>query len=471
MTDGSHAQTGRCVEDYRWCSEGSLLHPLRNIGSATVAAAGPWIVAVLALGLISLTMEPMLGIAAVEDMRLTVVYAFCLAPLAASPVGVIASRRVADYIACETPGLIPGIYLVACATSGFLSFVAALILSFLIGLKPFGIGVGFVFLTSAAALLWTSFSFLGALRDTRFLIRAFSFGMLISVICILYFAKYSPTTELLIWCFIAGCLVCVALTASRILGIGTLGCSAIFPAFGVVLRDLVANRHLGIGVLLAIAAVWADKWLFWFGPDGVRSDAGFLHYPLYDSVMFLAHLSIIPSLATMILVHEGDLSRSIRRFRSDLGESACFTDVSAAEDAFISTAWSRMTGIVFIQGTIAAVCVLAAPFLTDLQKFSFEQFINYRVGLIAVFLYTIFHLGTVMLIVCNQVRAYALLQGAFLVLNLGLSIVFYGFQGTTAYPFFLSSLAMAMVATYVAYRAMGRFGYLTVLGANDSLFR
>jgi uncharacterized membrane protein len=185
--------------------------------------------------------------------------------------------------------------------------------------------------------------------------------------------------------------------------------------------------------------------------------------------MFLAHLSVIPSLAAMILVHEGDLSRAIRRFRSDLEENACFANVLAAENAFNNTAWSRMTGIVFIQGTIAAACILVAPFFTDLLKFSFEQFMNYRVALIAVFLYTIFHLAAAMLIICNQVRIYALLQGCFLALNLGLSIVFYWLEGVTAYPIFLTSLVMAIVATLAAYRALGRFGYLTVLGANDSL--
>ena len=471
MRRSDRVQTNRFVEELNWLFSDSLLGPLRSIGSATVAAAGPWIVAVLALGVISFTMEPMLGIEAVEDMRLTVVYAFCLAPLAANPVGVVASRRIATCVGSGTPDLIPGVYLVACAASGFISLSAALILALAIGLQPLGIGVGFVFLTTAAALLWTSFAVLGALRDMRFLIRAFSMGMLISVLCILYFAKYSPTTELLIWCFIAGCLFCVALTATRVLGVGKLGCCAAYPAFGIVMKDLRANLHLAVGVLLATVAVWADKWLFWFSGDGVRSDAGFLHYPLYDSVMFLAHLSIIPSMAAMIIAHEGDFTRSIQRFRSNLGESACLADVVAAEHSFISMAWSRMTGIVFIQGTVSAACVLIAPFLTDLQKFSFDQFINYRVGVVAIFLYTIFHLAAAMLIICNQVRTYALLQGGFLVINIGLSSVFYVFQGTTAYPFFLSSLAMAMIAIFAAYHAMGRLGYLTMLGANDSLLR
>ena len=90
MTDASR----QTAQDLGWWLGGSILGPMRRFAGAIIITAGPWLVAVVALGVITASMLPVLGRAALEDLNLSVVYAFCLAPLVSGPTGAIAERLV-----------------------------------------------------------------------------------------------------------------------------------------------------------------------------------------------------------------------------------------------------------------------------------------------------------------------------------------------------------------------------------------
>lgn len=453
-----------------WWFGGSLLGPMRAMLGAVIVAAGPWLVSAAALAVVSVALQPALGIGPVEDLRLTVVYAFCLAPLIAGPVGVVAARLVAQEAEAGAIRQAPAIFLAAALASGLMSQVLALGLVVALGLAPLGVSSGLVFLTGAAAPLWTSFAVLAALKAYMFLIQAFTGSMTFSLACIMLAGRGEIGTEILIWSFTAGIVLCVCLSAVRIGRMGVAEEGDLVAAARALWREGRRLLPLAAGVFCAISAVWIDKWVYWIGAGAARSEAGFLHYSAYDSVMFIAHISAIPSYAAMLLFHDGDLRTGVEAFRARLRDGSTHARIRRSIETLSNVIWSGVFSIVFLQAALTACMVLIAPALAKALDFSFDQFLTLRVGLIAVFLHAFFYLSCAVILLCNRARLFFALQAAFFTLNLGFSLGFLNWLGMTAYAFFVSALVMAVVAFFVAFRTLASFDYLTFLGENDSLY-
>lgn len=453
-----------------WLMADPLLASVRRFGAAIIVAAGPWLVSVVALAIISVTMTPVMGFAAVEDLRLTVVYAFCIAPLVAAPVGAVAARRISAAVDAGDPAIVAELFLSAAALSGVAAQVIAVAVCLILGIGPAGVAAGFVFLTAAAALLWTSFAVLAAVHSYGFLIAAFTGGMVLSVACALLAAIHAPTTEVLIWSFAAGVSLCVAVSIRHVQKLFPSGYDGFALTFLDLLRQLRASGMLCAGVLFAICGVWADKWVFWFGPEGARSAAGFLHSSSYDSVMFLAHLSVIPTYAALLVFHHGDLVAVIDRFKSTVETRSTYGLIRDRLDELEGVAWSGVFTIAFIQAAVTIGLVLMAPLLAKSLDFSFGQFLMLRIGLIAVFFHSVMFLCCALLLVANRIRHFAIIQAAFLTLNLAISLALYAMAGMSAYAFLASSLLGAAAAFHAAYRALNAYDYDLFLGENDSLY-
>lgn len=471
LHDRLHHRLRGPAADAEWLLADPLLASVRRFGAAVIVAAGPWLVSVVALAIISVTMTPVMGLAAVEDLRLTVVYAFCIAPLIAGPVGAVAGRRIAAAVEAGNAAVVAELFLAAAALSGLAAQVIALAVCLVLGIGPAGVAAGFVFLTAAAALLWTSFAVLSALHSYGFLIAAFTGGMVLSVACALLAAVHAPTTEVLIWSFAAGVALCVALSIRYVQRRFPSRYDRFADTFGELLRQIRASAVLCAGVFFAICGVWADKWVFWFGPEGVRSAAGFLHSSSYDSVMFLAHLSVIPTYAALLVFHDGDLVAVIERFKAAIQARSTYGLIRGRLADLESVAWSGILTIAAVQAAVTVGIVLMSPLLAKSLDFSFGQFLMLRVGLIGVFFHSVMFLCCALLLVANRTRHYAIIQAAFLVLNLGISLVLHATIGMSAYAFLASSFLGAAGAIYAAYKALGAYDYDFFLGENDSLYR
>lgn len=466
-----HEHLRAAASEAEWVMTDPLLGSVRKFGTATILAAGPWLVAVAALAIISVTMTPLMGYAAIEDLRLTVVYAFCIAPLLAGPIGSVAARSISAAVDTGQTDIIAEMFLSAAALSGMAAQVVAIAVCLILGIGSAGIAAGFVFLTMAAALLWTSFAVLAAVRSHGFLIAAFTGGMVLSITSALVAAVHAPTTEVLIWSFAVGVALCVALSIRHIQVMFPCSYESFAGTFQNLLVQVRSSAILCTGVLVAICGVWIDKWVFWLGSEGVRSAAGFLHSSAYDSVMFLAHLSVIPTYAALLVFHHGDLIASIDRFKSAIEARSTYGLIRERLEELESVAWSGVLAIAFVQAAVTIGIVLMSPLLAKLLDFSFEQFLMLRVGLIGVFFHSVMFLCCALLLITNRIRHFAVIQGAFLLLNLGISLGLHVTIGMSAYAFLASSLLGAGAAVYAAYQALNAYDYDLFLGENDSLYR
>ena len=453
-----------------WWFGGGALGPVRRLAAATLVAVGPWIVFVLSLAIISISSAPLLGREGLEDLRLTVTYSFCVAPLAAGPIG-LAAAELARQSKEDNLGLpVFDIYGLALVLAGGTSAIIALTIAFAFGIPLSGMGLSFALLCSAAAMLWVCFAVLSAMKLFRPLIGAFLGGILLSVIGTIAAVRLAPSVQLLTMCFSAGLISCVSQSLLSMRAWQSDEPSSFAEVRSLLLEEIWKRRMIGAGVTLALIGIWADKWAFWLSPAGMRSAAGYLHYSRYDSVMFIAHLSMIPTFTAMLMIRETDLARSFKAVQARLQERSNHSSVRRSVDVLTRVAWSGGGKILFIQATIAGMLVLTAPWIARNMSFDFEQFIVLRFALLAVFLYSISYVACIFLLLCGRTRHFLIIQIVFVVANFILSVIFIKTSGFTAYPLFISSLIAAAIAWPVALQSLASYDYLFLLGENESLY-
>lgn len=453
-----------------WWLLGGALGPVRRFMGATVVAVGPWIVFVLTLAIISITSAPVLGRAGLEDLRLTVTYAFCFAPMAAGPVGLAAAELARRSRDGESDIPVFDISRVALLLAGGASALLALVISLFLGIAPVGAVVSFVLLSAAAAMLWVCFAVLSALKLFRLLISAFLGGILLSVGGTFAIVRLAPSVDLLLWCFASGLIFCIAQSLNHLHRRYHGTPNGVRRAFRMLRHEIWRRRVLGAGVTLALIGIWADKWAFWLSPDALRSPAGFLHFSRYDSVMFVAHLSMIPTFSNMLMLREGELSHAFKSVQRQMQNHASH---QAVRQAIAVLAMAARTGgfkLLFVQATIAGMLVLAAPWIAKTMSFDFQQFIVLRIALVALFLYSTFYVAGLLMVMCGRLRHFLLVQLVFVASNIAFSIVFIGQTGFTAYPLFLSSLISAAIAWPLAFRSISSYDFFYLLGENESLY-
>ena len=453
-----------------WWLDGGALGPVRRFAGATVVAVGPWIVFVLTLAIISINSAPVLGRAGLEDLRVTVTYAFCFTPLAAGPIGLAAAELARRSREGEFDIPVFDISRVALVLAGGASALLALVISLSLGIAPTGAALSFVLLSAAAAMLWVCFAVLSALKLFRLLILAFLGGICLTVAGTVAIVRLAPSVDLLLWCFAAGLIFCIAQSLNHLHRRYHRSPDRVRQALILLRHEIWRRRTLCAGVTLALVGIWTDKWAFWLSPDAMRSPAGFLHFSRYDSVMFVAHLSMIPTFSNMLMLRDRELSVAFRSVQRQMQNHASH---KAVRQAIAILAMAARTGgfkLLFVQATIAGMLVLAAPWIAKAMSFDFQQFLVLRVALVALFLYSIFYVASLLLVMCGRIRHFLLVQMVFVVSNVAFSIIFINQAGFTAYPLFLSSLISAAIAWPLAFKSISAYDFYYLLGENESLY-
>ena len=82
-------------------------------------------------------------------------------------------------------------------------------------------------------------------------------------------------------------------------------------------------------------AIWIDKWVMWFSPESKTLSSGMFSYPDYDSAMFAAYLSIVPSLAIFVYSIETSFFEKYLRFYQDIQEHRTYDQIRKRHRALI----------------------------------------------------------------------------------------------------------------------------------------
>ncbi len=444
----------------------NLLGPVAAIGHASVVAAGPWMFTILALVLIGGVAEPKLGIDAVATFRVVVVYAFSISLVATAPVIIVATRRLGDLLYLRQPERVPALLWSTCALSMTATgLAAALVFGLASNTTPELIASG-VSISAIAAGIWSAMLFCGAIRDFSSITLGFAAGLVVSVIAAGAAAFQASDPLLLVGGFNAG-LAIIFFALLRRLALS-------FPAPSTAgFTDLVAHLRaigrlptLAFGALAAALAIWVDKWIIWFSPFAEAVDLGLVHSPVYDSPMFVAYLTIIPSLALFITVLETTFFERFCAYFQAIDQHATLAQIRTRRLELKRDVLRMLLRLMVLQAALCIICVSLAPVLVQAVGLNYAQVPILRFGILGAMFHVLFVICTSLVLFFDRHVEYALLQVAFLAMQAGFTLAFLYFgQSFLGLGYLLASLVAALASVTTLESILNDVDFLTFSAA------
>lgn len=442
---------------------------LSAAGHGMIVAAGPWMFTVVSLALIHRGSSRVLTPEASFSFRALVMYAFAISLLATAPSVNVAVRLASDDIYRRTFSGVRARFLAAlfvgCVSSALAAFAIHALLFRLTG-ETLLIAVAS---TALIALIWPTLAFCGAVRDYRGITVGFAIGMLLAIVGTISIANRGFGPAAMIGMFGLGLSIVFFALASRLL--------LAFPGeggelFGQVRQLLAGLGHhwmLACGSFLAIAAIWVDKWIMWFGPDQLVLANGLHGAPIYDGAMFLAYLVMIPALGLFVTGIETGFFEDSRRLFDAIQGRAPLKRIGTLAAELERRSYRMIYRVLLSLAALCAISILLSPALVPLLGLEYRQLGIFRLGILAVFFQFMFVAATSLILFLDRQGRFLVLQLVFLATQTGFTLLsialgpdYYG------YGHLLACAISAFLAMSVLERTLGKVVFLAFASAMRS---
>ena len=331
---------------------------LQAYAYAGVISAGPWVLSIIGILLIGI-----LSIGVVEphnqivEFQVSVTYVMAASLTLTGIVQLAFTRFVADRLfEKKEESILPnfnGLLLVTLAVSG--TFGLAVIV-FLFSQES----VIYRLLLLAAFVImcatWVTTVFLSGIKRYKEIVLLFFFAYVVVIGSALLLRPFG--LEGLMAGFVCGHLLLLTgmmmliyrhFQSSRGIGLDVIRPGALFGS--LMLTGLFYN-----------AAIWADKFIFWFTPETSQHIIGPLRASvIYDLPIFLAYLAIIPGMAVFLVRIETDFVEHYDRFYGSVREGAPLATIENTRNDLVNSARQGLFDIAKVQ----AIMVLLVFSLGD----------------------------------------------------------------------------------------------------------
>ena len=274
---------------------------------ASIITSGPWILSIICLGFIGLLSGKFLPSGKFVEVSITIVYTFAFSLVFTGPIQFTLTRYLADkeYLKQKDKML----------SALFSALGVSITVSLMLSVPWYALGSGSmtyritgVVLFAVVCSVWTMMDFLSCSKNYSGIIAAFFIGSAVSLILSPVIGRFYGTD---------GSLAGYALGQFFIL------CSLLyfiikeFPFNGFYNKEFFKYFRLFPYIfftgLFYNLGLWIDKFIGWFFL-GSPVYGIFRAYNIYDTPVFIAYLSIIPSLAYFLIQSETRFYLVHRRF-------------------------------------------------------------------------------------------------------------------------------------------------------------
>ncbi|MFI0845988.1 exopolysaccharide Pel transporter PelG [Mesorhizobium sp. IMUNJ 23232] len=435
---------------------------ISSAGHGMIVAAGPWLFTVVSLALIHRGTSTALTSDQSYSFRSFVMYAFALSLLATAPFVNVAIRLASDDIYRQTFTSVRARFLAAL----FVGSLASAAVALAIHISVFGLAGNDLVLavcsTAIVALIWPTLAFCGAVRDYKGITTGFGVGMLVSILGTIWIARQGFGAAAMIGMFLLGLSIVFFTLASRILlafpdQVGGLGTNLL-----ELVKGLRQHWMLAGGSLFAIAAIWADKWIMWVGPDQVVLSNGLFSAPAYDGAMFLAYLVMIPALGLFVTAIETTFFEDSRRLFDAIQGQAPLGRIERYARDLEKQTYRMVYRVLMTLAAFCAVSILLSPVLVPIVGLQYHQLGIFRLGILAVFFQFMFVAATSIVLFLDRQARFLTLQLIFFTAQVGFTLmtIVLG-QEYFGYGHLLACAFSAFLAMAVLDRTLGNVVFLS----------
>lgn len=427
------------------------------------AIAGPWLFTVIALAFTTYlyggtTSEELL------NFRGVIVYNFSFSLVLSAPVYFIMTRYLADQIHVKNVTSIPTVLL----ESMILVFGFNILIAIFFYAIYFDMSLELRLAAFANMFLiagvWLLSVYLTALKDFSAVTWTFIIGMTIAVLAAEYLGDGKAAG--MVAGYNIGLSVIVFMLAGRI-----------FAEYPYRLTGEFALKpfwskywELAVGGFFFNAALWVDKWIMWYAPEAVELPSKMRFFPDYDSAMFLAAMSILPSLALFVFAIETNFFHHYRRFYGNILAHASMRRIKQFHQLIMDAILEGGRNVMLLQGIIAFLVILLAPQIFERMNIFFLQLGIFRLGVLGAFFQVLILFTTIILSYFDCRKSNMWIFFFYFVANTILTLVFmqmgYEYYG---YGFFLSSALSFFLAAAILFNHVRKLPYHAFITNNNSV--
>lgn len=442
-----------------------LISSTRAYLHASIATSGGWLFTIAALSLVGSFGTSVASLEDLTTFRLLVVYNFAFSLVFTGPLTMVLTRYLADQIFARTvtgvPGMVVGGLAVGLAIS--LPLVTAFDFGYLHLTRSTSTAA--VINYALVASVWILSVFLSTLQVYAAVTRAFGFGLVIAVAGAWLAGPDADAGRMLVG-FNIGLAYIVFTLVGRIF--------AEFP-FPVekplaFLSYFRTKWPLAVGGAVYYLGIWIDKWLMWTGPERVVLPSGLVSCPDYDSALFLACLTTVPTMALFVVHVEVRFFEQVHRFYGEIGGHAPLARIRQNQQALVDVLRTASRQIVLPQLVLVTGLLLVAPLLFRSFDVPYGQLGIFRIAVLGAAFQVFFLLLTIVLAYLDLNRLALGLHCLFFALNtvgtlatLYLGFPFYG------YGYFLAAIVTFVAASFATMRSLDELPYHAFITSNASI--
>ncbi len=383
---------------------------------ASIITSGPWILSILCLSLISILSGMFLTGRMFSIISITIVYTFAFTLIATGPIQFVLTRYLADqeYLK-QKDKMLP-----ALISAVGLSIVVALAITLPWYLLSEGtvlyktISISLFIIISC---IWTMMDFLSCLKNYMKIVKSFFIGSIFSIVLMPVLGNVLD---------LEGALLGYTLGQLCILVMLIIGIAAEFKFNGFFNKEyfkyIILFPYIMFTGLLYNLGLWADKLLGWF-ILGENVFGNFRSFIIYDTPVFIAYLSIIPSLAYFLIQSETKFFLTHKKFFDSITKESLTNILQYKKDlsAILKKSISRLFIIQFATSLIGSISAhfIGGLFGLSEQSIFILRILFFAAGFQVLFLYMIIFM---MYFDLSRLSFYMVL--IFFLLNTGLNLLF-----------------------------------------------
>lgn len=326
---------------------------------SSIIASGPFLVVIATMSLIRIGVQVRLTREEGAVFMAFIVYAYAFSMLGVAPFIYVVTRYLADKHYLRQIETFTPTFLSVLEPVFLLQSVVAVLFLYA---TPIGLTTKillyclYLFLSG----IWIAMVFLSAARNYLWIVASFAIGGLVSVGSALIFGRGTGMDGFLLGITTGQgvCFMCLSLR--------------IFLEFGYTMpHDYTYvsyfRKHFDL-VLVGIfyyAGIWIDKVIFWYTPLGETVIGPLRLYPDYDTPMFWAYVSIIPSMAFFLVQMETSFARYYFAYFQSIRSRQPLSVIRARRHAMIENLSSHFQKYVVFQGAITGFIILLRVLIFD----------------------------------------------------------------------------------------------------------
>jgi len=379
--------------------------------SAAVLSAGPWLITIATLALMSRDSGVDTALFSSLVVTINILTLWTAGPFQFALTRYLSDRlyaadiqrHVSAFVTCWLVGVVP----------------ASLLFGLLLVCSP----LSWAWVCQALALfgltasMWMLLLFLGVVRAYRVIIGAFLLGNGLSALASRTLGHLYSDHQLgmltgytLGQAVLVGCLFWVLISEFP----QGLGWDA------AALQSLRRYPALTAAGFFYFVGLWADKGLMRFSHQGfsIAGVSWLRANPSYEQAAFLAQLTVLPALAVFFLAVETEFFERFRLFFVDISEGRSLFHIHKSKQRMLHNLRSGGLRLVLVQAVVTLVAVLLAP-----QWMPPEAVAQGQIQMLGVYFQTLLYFGTVVLLYYELYREALTGILVFTLGNIGLTLV------------------------------------------------